>query len=152
MEMKSIIQILLVAVASFACNPSSTTSAIPFLWDEEPEPSSTQIMVISTMAGEELRNALTIHLKSLGFVLESATIDKITTEPSRLEDNLIQLSLVIDNNVVIISGKKGLSQQEQEDIQWEPVEFENGKGYGSAEWELMNVLANNINNTSVLYN
>ncbi|MGK7390344.1 MAG: hypothetical protein ACNS60_08330 [Candidatus Cyclobacteriaceae bacterium M2_1C_046] len=151
--MKKINFFLILMISGFiSCNPSTTGSVIPFLWDEEPEPSSSQIMVISTMEGEELRNALDIHLKSLGFVVESSSEEEIVTEPSRLEDNLVRLNLVIDNNVVIISGAQGKPAEDVDDVDWEPVKRGDVEGYGSAEWELMKVLASTINSTSVLYN
>lgn len=144
--------LLLIIVGFIGCNPSTTSSAIPFLWSEEPEPSSSQIMVISTIAGEELRNALEIHLNSLGFVIELSSEDHIVTEPSILEDNLIRLNLAIDNNVVIISGDKGFPAEEGEDIDWDSIKRGDIEGYGSPEWELMKVLANAISSTSILYN
>lgn len=130
---------------------STTSTAIPFLWDKEADPASDQIMVISTVANEELRKAATIHLKSLGFVIETSTEGKIITEPSRLENELVRISLLIDNNVVVISGDKGFEKGNDEII-WEPVVRGKGDGYGSPEWELMNVLANTISHKSILYN
>lgn len=145
--MKKIL-LLLVLVGFFSCNTAENTSAVSFLWNEEPEPSSTKIMVISDLEGENFRNEVVGTLEALGFVIEDSDENRIVTEPMEAPDNLMMLSLELSNNTVIISGSQGTGEDVDD---WQTVK----KGTtdpASFEWELMEVLANSIEHTSIRYN
>ena len=136
----------------FGCNFTTNNAAVAFLWNEEPEPASSRIMVITEYGDEELRANAVKNLEDLGFVVEFINEDKIVTEPLEMNGKVMRISLELNNNVIVISGDEGAIAAE-DDINWQPVSRgEDADPYASPEWELMNVLASSFENTSIRYN
>jgi hypothetical protein len=152
MGMKKLIATSLIFL--YGCNLSSNSGAIAFLWNEEPSASSTKIMVVSDLDENQLRSTAIENLDNLGFIVEELNEDEIITEPKDMGDNLMRMSLEINNNVIIISGDQG-TMNRNEEIDWKAIsrgEERDQDAYASPEWELMNVLASSISNNSILYN
>ena len=133
-----------------ACSTSPGSTAIGFLWNDQPEPTSTRLMVVSDLTGEELRSETIRKMEALGFIVEDFNETLIVSEPKDVEGNQMMISVELDDNAIILSAEVGPIDA-TDDEGWKPVVRGPGD-QGSFEWNLLEVLANSIDHISIRYN